>query len=146
MNKHTKLAIAIAPLLAVGGYILSDMYIEDQAQQERIFTLTPESNCDVLAKGCVLVSGDFKVNVYDENGVTFINSTYPLDRSTLFLVDENNNATSYPLYMKDSPYYWSSNTPLRTQMNKVGDKHKLRLIAQIKGGKYISEFYTQTNK
>ncbi|RLV59303.1 hypothetical protein D5018_12875 [Parashewanella curva] len=146
MNKHTKLAIAIAPLLAVGGYILSDMYIEDQAQQDRIFTLTPESKCDVLAKDCVLVSGDLKINVYDENGVTFINSTYPLDRSTLFLVDENNNATSYPLYMKDSPYYWSSNTPLKTQIDKVGSRKKLRLIAQIKGGKYISEFYTQTAK
>ena len=139
MNKHTKLAIFVAPFLAVGGYILSDMYVENQAQELRIFNLKQEGNCNVIAKDCVLSAGDFKINVYDENGVTFINATYPLDKATLFLVDKNNQATSYPLAIKENAYYWGQNTPLSQSSDS---KQKVRLIAQIKGGQYISEFYT----
>ena len=143
MNKHTKLAIFVAPFLAVGGYILSDIYVEDQAQELRIFNLSPESTCNVLAKNCVLSSGDFKINVYDENGTTFINSTFPLDKATLFLVDEKEQSTSYPLAMKQNAYYWGRNTPL-SQSN--AEKQKIRLIAQVKGGQYISEFYTSSDQ
>lgn len=146
MNKHTKVAIIVAPILAIGGYIASDFYIEDQAHEQRIFTLSPEGSCDVLAQQCVLTSGDFKVNVYDENGTTYINSTYPIDEATLFLVDKEDQATSYQLQMKDSPYYWYRDTPLRASTSNTNDTHKIRLIAQIKGGQYISEFYTQTGK
>ncbi len=144
MNRHTKMAILIAPILAIGGYIASDFYMEDQAQEKRIFTLSPESSCDVLAKQCVLVSGDFKVSVYDEQGKTYINSTYPLDEATLFLVDSNDQSTSYRLQMQDSPYYWFRETPLREKVSDKDQTHKLRLIAKVKGGQYISEFYTQT--
>jgi len=48
--------------------------------------------------------------------------------------------------MKKSPYYWRSNTPLGDLLANKGDSYKLRLIAKIKGGQYISEFYTQTVK
>ena len=54
--------------------------------------------------------------------------------------------TPYPLGMKKSPYYWRSNTPLGELVAKQGDSYKLRLIAKIKGGQYIGEFYTQTVK
>ena len=139
MNKHTKLAILVAPFLAVGGYILSDLYLENQAQELRLFNLKPESSCNILAQQCVLTSGDFQINVYDENGTTYINSTYPLDKATLFLVDKDNQSTSYPLAMKDNAYYWGRQTPLN-QSTKA--KQKIRLIAQVKGGQYISEFYS----
>ena len=54
--------------------------------------------------------------------------------------------TPYPLGMKKSPYYWRSNTPLGGLLANKGDSYKLRLIAKIKGGQYIGEFYTQTVK
>ena len=143
MNKHTKLAIFVAPILTIAGYILSDSYLESQSDERRIFTLTLETHCDVLAKDCVLVSGDFKINVYDEAGTTFINSTFPLDKATLFLVDQHEQASSYPLAMEKSAYYWGIKTPLRDNISKKNAKQKVRLIAQIKGGQYISEFYTK---
>jgi hypothetical protein len=54
--------------------------------------------------------------------------------------------TDYPLGMQKSPYYWRSKTELRRLVVNKGDTYKLRLIAKIKGGQYISEFYTQTTK
>ncbi|MCL1079315.1 hypothetical protein D5R81_14635 [Parashewanella spongiae] len=144
MNRHTKVAILIAPILAIAGYILSDTYIENQAQEQRVFALNSESECDVLAKRCVLSAGELKINVYDEHGITFINSTFPLDKATLFLVDQHDQATSYPLAMEKSAYYWSRQTPLRNNLNDKNYKQKIRLIAQIKGGQYIGEFNTNS--
>jgi len=146
MNRHTKVALFVAPILILLGYVLSDIYLEDQANKKRVFEMSPFGHCDVINEKCVLRSGDFEVNVYDTNGITTVNSTFPLDRATIFLVDSDNRATAYRLGMKDSPYYWKRETPLRARIANKGAKHKLRLIAEVKGGRYISEFYTQTVK
>jgi len=143
MNKHTKVAVLVAPLLAVLGYVASDYFIEYDADETKLITLVPESSCAVLAGECVLISGDFKVNVFDKAGSTIINSTFPLDEAVLFLVDSNDNATAYPLTQVQSNYYWQAQTPLRelARSNSTAS-YKLRLIASIKGGNYISEFET----
>jgi len=141
-----KVAFMVAPFLAILGYVGADFYNENQAAKTKIIQLVPEGHCDIINQSCVLKSGEFKVNVSDEGGVTEVNSTFPLDSATLFLVDKDNNMTAYPLGMQKSPYYWRSNTQLRSLVSNNGDSYKLRLIAKIKGGQYISEFYTQTTK
>ncbi|QUM81026.1 hypothetical protein HWV01_12405 [Moritella sp. 5] len=141
MNKHTKVAVLVAPLLAVLGYIASDYLIENDADKAKLITLIPESSCEVLAGGCVLISGDFKINVFDKAGSTVVNSTFPLDEAVLFLVDEDNTATAFPLSQVQSNYYWQAQTPLR-ELARTSTSYKLRLIASIKGGDYISEFET----
>ncbi len=146
MNKHTKLAFMVAPFLAVLGYIGADFYNEYEAAKSKIVQLVPEGHCDIINQSCVLKSGDFKVNISDKDGLTEVNSTFPLDSATLFLVDKHDEMTAYPLGMQKSPYYWRSNTEIRSLVRNKGDSYKLRLIAKIKGGQYISEFYTQTTK
>jgi len=141
MNKHTKVAVLVAPLLAVLGYIASDYLIENDADKTKLITLIPESSCEVLVGGCVLISGDFKINVFDKAGSTVVNSTFPLDEAVLFLVNEDNTATAFPLSQVQSNYYWQAQTPLR-ELARTSTSYKLRLIASIKGGDYISEFET----
>ena len=146
MNRHLKAAFMVAPFLAVLGYIGADYYNENEAAKLKIVQLVPEGHCDIINHSCVLKSGEFKVNISDKEGVTEVNSTFPLDSATLFLVDKSDNMTHYPLGMQKSPYYWRNNTELRNLVANKGDSYKLRLIAKIKGGQYISEFYTQTTK
>ncbi|ARD44467.1 hypothetical protein [Colwellia sp. PAMC 21821] len=146
MNRHTKVALMVAPFLILGGYIASDFYLENKADQERVFNMVPFGHCDVINQKCILKSGKFEVNIYDEAGTTTLNSTFPLDSATFFLVDSNNQASAYPMGMIDSPYYWKSPTPLRNNISNKGDKQKLRVIAHIKGGQYIAEFHSQTVK
>ena len=136
----------VAPILAIIGFGAADYYEESEAQKERVIPLTLDGHCDIANKSCVLISGEFKINISDEAGVTEVNSTFPLDQATLFLVDKNDHMTPYPLGMKQSPYYWRSNTPLSHLLANEGDGYKLRLITKIKGGQYIGEFYTQTAK
>ena len=145
MNKHTKIALFVAPVLIILGYVGSDFYIEKEASELKIYQLSAEGPCDILSQSCVLKSGEFKINILDMEGITTINATFPLDSATLFLVDKDNNSTAYPLGMSDNPYYWRSPTPLRANIQAIGSTQKLRLIANIKGGKYISEFISQTN-
>lgn len=146
MNKHTKMAFMVAPFLAIFGFIGADFYEESKADDSKIIQLALEGHCDIINQSCLLKSGEFKINIADKAGVTEINSTFPLDSATLFLVDKSDKMTPYPLGMKQSPYYWRNNTPLSTLVANKGDSYKLRLIAKIKGGQYISEFYTQTVK
>ncbi|MGB1263754.1 MAG: hypothetical protein ACPG52_12650 [Cognaticolwellia sp.] len=144
MNRHTKLALMVAPFLILGGYIASDFYVENQADKPRIFNMVPFGHCDVVNQKCILKSGDFEINILDSAGTTTLNATFPLDSATIFLVDSDNRAQAYPLGMRDSPYYWQSATPLHSNISAKGYKQKLRVIARIKGGQYIAEFYTQT--
>ncbi|GAA5135062.1 hypothetical protein [Thalassotalea piscium] len=144
MNRHTKTALFVAPILILGGYILSDMYLENKAHENKVIQIQQEGHCDVINQRCILKAEEFEVNVTHENGITTVNSTYPLDTATFFIVDQSDKAQYYRLGMKDSPYYWKRETPLGKLVANKGDKYKLRLIAEIKGGKYIAEFYTQT--
>jgi hypothetical protein len=144
MNKHTRTAFIVAPFLAIIGFIAADYYEEDQAKKEKVIKLVPIENCDVINQLCVLKAGDFEVNVFHKNNLTTVNSTFPLDSATIFLVDKDNNSTAYHLGMVQSPYYWHTKTDLRELIGNSGERYKLRLLANIKGGSYISEFYTLT--
>ena len=112
MNKHTKTAVFVAPILIVLGVALADLWEENNANQARAFELVPFGHCDVSNQKCILKSGDFEVNIMDENGITTVNSTFPIDTAILFLVDKKSQATPFQLGMKDSPYYWKRETPL----------------------------------
>ncbi|MEW6994764.1 hypothetical protein AADZ84_10920 [Colwelliaceae bacterium MEBiC 14330] len=146
MNKHVKLAFFVAPFLTIIGFIGADYYQAAQEDNTKLFALTTDGHCDVVNQSCVLTAGEFKVSVSDNAGVTVLNSTFPIDSAILFLVDQSDNMTSYPLSMKKNRYYWQSNTPLAQLVAKKGDSYKLRLIIKIKGAQYLSEFHTQTLK
>lgn len=144
MNRHTKVALFVAPFLILGGYILSDLYLENKAAEPKLYNLTTGSQCDVLAENCILSAGELKVSVYDRNGKTYINSTAPLDNATLFIVNSNTDYKSYQMKMEDNRYYWTAETDLRNAIDQQGSSQTLRLIANIKGSNYISEFVSTT--
>jgi hypothetical protein len=145
VNKHTKIAILIAPILAVLGFAATDMYSEHEASEKRIFNMQVQDQCDIKAEKCILKSKDFLLSFSNKDGNTVVNSTYPLDTATLFLVDNTGEATGYPLGMNTSPYYWRAKTDLGQLLNTTGASQKLRIIANIKGGSYISEFISTSN-
>jgi hypothetical protein len=146
VNKHTKVAILIAPILLILGYAATDIYSEHQAAEKRIFIMQVENqSCDIKADKCVLKSNDFMISVNHLNDETIINSTFPLDTATLFVVQDGSEvAIDYPLGMNTSPYYWRAKTNLGERLANTGASQKLRIIANIKGGSYISEFTSTT--
>lgn len=147
LNRHTKIAIFVAPILMILGFALSDMWVEKNAMEARFFEMEPEGGaCDILANACILRSGEFQISVYVEDGLTTINSTFPLDTATIFLVDDDNVPTPYRMGMKDSPYYWYQKTPIQELAGEPGSEQKVRMVTTVKGGQYIAEFYSRTKR
>lgn len=150
MNKHTQMALFVAPFLAVIGWIASDIWVESQALKKQLFTLKAEAGyCDVMAKKCILHANDLKISVYEEQGRTVLNSTLPLDTATFFLVDKSQGSATetnqqFQMGMKDSPYYWYQNTGFAAKNSEQGSKQTFRIIVAIKGAKYIGEFVSTT--
>lgn len=143
MNKHTKLAIFVAPVLLVGGYIASDAYMEYKANQPKIFQLHTSGNCDLLGRGCMQQSGDMQVLITDENGLTRINTSYPVDSVAISLVLPNGDETIYGLVKEnESPQYWNRNTDIRRTLSENDAAHtqKMRILVKMKGNMYLNEF------
>lgn len=113
--------------------------------EDKYYNMQPvDGLCDIAAKQCVLSTGEFQISLYQENGLTTANSTFPLDTMTLFLVNENGEPTVYPMGMKDSPYYWYQKTPLEDALQSPGASQTVRFVAKVKGGNYIAEVISTT--
>lgn len=63
-NRHVKLAIILAPLLAIGGYILTGIYLDDKikAQPGVDKPLTLQPDCHLLTGVCELLHREIAVN------------------------------------------------------------------------------------
>ena len=142
MGKQAKLALFVAPFLILGGYILSDIYLAEQAK-DHVYALQVTEPCDVLGEGCVLQAGDLKLKLTDSGGKMLVNATLPLDRATLMLVAGDKQITTIPLAMQDNPYYWYRGTALRQLAGNPGESYRLRIVAEFQGASYIAEFVTR---
>jgi hypothetical protein len=145
LDKHTKIALFVAPILLILGFAAADMWAENDAQKIRFYEMAPANgNCDILAKDCILQVDELQISIYIENGITTANATFPLDTMTMFVVDQNGEADVFRMGMKDSPYYWYQKTDLENQLADAGSQKKVRFVATIDGGQYIAEFTSRT--
>lgn len=140
MNRHLKLSILLLPFLAIIGFIASDIYLENQANKLKIFQLTQVGQCDITNGQCLLNSGELKINLSANSSGVILNASFPLDKATLFIVDKDKMVTAYPLNIENNRYYWQHESVLTNEISTTN--LTLRLIAEIKGGKYIAEFVT----
>lgn len=134
MNKHKKLAIFIAPFLLIAGYIIADYVVEQQANENQVFALTLQGQCQ-LSQACLLTSNELQINIYQEGSRTIVNANYALTDAVLFEVNEQ--VTAYQLTPENNAFYWQTDVAFNT--NKK-ERLTMRLIAKIKGASYISEF------
>ncbi|MGJ8692080.1 MAG: hypothetical protein ACSHW0_06325 [Thalassotalea sp.] len=138
MNKHNKLALFIAPFLIVIGYIASDYYVES-TQEYKVIPLTLTGACQ-LQQECLFTAGDLKLNIYQQQEQTIVNATHALDSVLLFVVKEEQGlevSQPFQLTNRDSQFYWQADLGLQ----KYSDQpNKIRLIAELQGNRYISEF------
>lgn len=140
MNRDKKLAIILAPFLLVGGYIVSDQYIEYKQHEPRLFALSGINECLMFSADCVLQSGDMKINITDENGITKANTSYPVDSVAISLVYNDGREIIYGLEKTTSPQYWEKKTDIRTAITQSRTATILRVVVTLKGSTYFSEF------
>lgn len=144
MNKDKKLAIILAPFLLIGGYVVSDQYIESKANVAKIYAFAPNGECAMFTSGCILQSGDMQINITDQNGVTKANTSYPVDTVAISLVYDTGKEIIYELEKAANPQYWEKKTDIRTALIQHKTAQKLRVAVKRKGSTYLSEFSPKT--
>lgn len=110
-NRHMKLAIILAPLLAIGGYILAGIYLDDKmdAQQGTDKPLSLQPGCQLLTGVCELLHREIAVNIAIEEK----------DGRQLF--------------------YLSASTPLRGVLAAFGDSPPLPMLSRGDEKKWVLE-------
>ena len=141
MNKDKRLAIILAPFLLVGGYVVSDQYIEYKANNEiKIFEMIEQGECAMFTGKCVLESGDMQVNITDENNITKANTSFPVDSVAISMVYNDGKEVIYGLEMAKNPQYWERGSEIRMALTQFKTASKLRVVVTRKGSTYFSEF------
>ncbi len=132
MNKHTKLAVMLAPFLAIGGYIASGYYVDEQNKKERFLKLESQGECKILQGNCELTNGKFRLNISQKEGITHLATTHPIDHAVISLVLDNQQEKLYKLVENKDRFNWQTKTDL-------SDKSKIRLLITISKTSYLAE-------
>jgi len=142
MNRHTKIAIFIAPFLLVGGYIAADYYAQEQDKNRNLFKLSLEGHCNLLKYPCILKNKQLTLTLSNKNNVTKIESNHPLEKIVLSFVDKDNNETRFQMTANRNRQLWHSET-LASPILRQSSEFKIRLIGFVNQGYYFSEFYSR---
>ena len=140
LSRDKKIAIILAPFLLVLGYVLSDMYVESKANEPRFYEFTLDDNCALFTTGCILESGDMKINLTDGAGFTRANTSYPVDTVAISLLYDSGKEVIYELEQAANPQYWERATDIRKAMLKDKTAKILRVAVKRKGSTYLSQF------
>jgi len=141
MNRHTKVAIFIAPFLIVGGYIAADYYDKEKQKSKNLFKLKVQGQCDLSKNPCQLTNNQLTLTLSNNDGITKVISNHSLEKITFSLVDNNHKETAYQMNYQTDSNHWQANTKV-SDLLEHSSKIKLRLIATVNKGFYFSEFYT----
>lgn len=145
MTRDKKIALFIAPFLLIGGYIAADYYAEykaaEQAKQKRIYELSLQGTCDISKNSCLLSNDNLQLELSDNEGITSLKSSYPLDSVTFSYLDAARREQSYQFTQAMDRQHWQQATKLST-LSHQGSSLTLRLIVTINTAYYFSEFST----
>jgi hypothetical protein len=140
-NPHLKLAIVIAPLLAIGGWGLAEMYWS-HTHPDAAARLAPRRACNMRVKACRLKAGDLQLFIrgeFNERGLRAvrIDSSMPLDTVLISIA---------PLHAeRDRPVRLRSTDGRTWRARLAGapppgrEARRLRLVATAGGKTYIGE-------
>ncbi len=136
-HKHFKLALLIAPVLVIIGYIASDYYLASQTQA-KIYPLTIVQPCNLLAQGCQLYNGDVKVNIRFHQGAIEVSSNYPLHVLSFLLAAEQSK--EFKASLAKSVNQAKVKVPLLAKLKNSEQPVKLRMVMQLANGFYLAEW------
>lgn len=140
MNRHTKLAIMVAPFLAIGGYIASDFYVKhEQESTEQFLKVDQQGPCDLVNTQCEFEADRLSLTLSHENGVTTLESTFPLSRAVVSWVNSNGEETRRQLQPDEKQRVWTSESDFAEALRAQPDL-TVRLAAIITNLNYLHEF------
>lgn len=135
-NRHVKLAVILAPLLAIGGYIMTgillDEKIEEQPGTAKAMTLQPD--CHLLSGVCELLHREIAVNIAfeekQEKQLVYLATSVAIRGAVLSIGEEN----PVPMLSRGSTKRWALELQQPVVENTV-----VRLVVAGDKNKYFAE-------
>ena len=141
MNKHTKVALIVAPFLLIGGYGLMDLYLKETEEPRFIELEVDGSDCNITANRCILSSGNYELSIYIEDNATVVNTNLAMYRVSLFTLDNEGTPTEYPMGMNvKDPFYWRVEMGLAETLAQSPNGLTMRIVTQVENTSYAKEF------
>ncbi len=142
MNKHTKLAIVIAPFLAIGGYIATGYYADAKMKKafgkERYLQLAVQGKCQIKAGSCKMKNGDFLLNLEQTPQGIHLATTHPISNAVISLVSDNNQEKLYKLKQDKNALNWQ----MDVDSKQLQEARSVRLMLMINKVSYLAEVKT----
>jgi len=138
MNRHVKLAIMIAPFLAIGGYIATDYYDKYQNDKKRYHNLKVEGKCNIDTGPCLLKGAGLILEYTIQGELTNIEANYPLGSAAIGMkVSENDKP--FNLKPKTDKKNWSISTSTYKHPAAI-NSDAVRIVVTAKDHTFFSEF------
>jgi hypothetical protein len=147
MSPHIKVAIIIAPLLLIGGYIVADYYqtskeekyLTSEAQRIPAYRLEMASSCAIPEQACKFKKDNLILTLTVDNNNYRIESSHKLDGVTLGLAQVDRETRTIQMLQLSGPTSWA--VPVRRLTNLKMDAPLVMRIALASNGKrYFAEF------
>lgn len=141
MNKHQKIAVIVAPFLAIGGYVATDYYVQYKNSARKLYKLSLTNACNFAKNNlCELAGGGLILKLSDTNGKTRVVSNYPLDMVTISVLNEKSEESIYRMEIENDRQHWVVMRNNSIDVAPLSSSVTLRISAAIKNAFYLSEF------
>ncbi len=139
MNRHLKIAILIAPLLALMAYGLNALYYEPQTPPGD-YSLTMVGDCQPLTGSCTLKSGSFKINlislIKNEKKQLLLLPNQALQTLSLALTDQSGQYRDMKMVKLSGGKYWQVDV---SELLILDDFTQFRLAMSTGRSQYFRE-------
>jgi hypothetical protein len=142
MNRHTKLALIIAPFLAIGGYGATDYYMRNKSHDEQLLKLNLEGECNLTSRPCTLTADQISIELHHSGQETQLKTTFPLDLVTVSFTDANGKESIHHMIPDEFRLNWHADTQFADLQNAAAGPITVRLGAIYNNLKYLHEFRT----
>ena len=143
MNRQTKLAIVIAPFLAIGGYIATGYFLKGEEQDdEQLLKLQLNEACNLSTVPCKLSAEGLSLELSDNNGTTRLVSSYPLERVMISFLDQAGTESLHQLKPDRQHLSWEATTDFPRIQSATPGPVTVRISAGLYNLIYLHEFQT----
>ncbi len=139
MNRHLKLAFFIAPLLAVGSYVMTGYFISEEHQGENHGSMRLAGSCLPSENACLFVSPEVELKLIsnEKQGQQQLAIVSTQDINNLSLgLGHNDTFKQFPMMKTDNNRYWQIKLDKQDNLKNF---NQIRMAFTIKSISYFAQ-------
>ena len=140
MNRHVKIALIMAPILALASYGITGYFQPVSKQKAGDYELSLGGNCRPNDNSCVMKSGEFEImlisSIKKGKRQLGIVANQPISHMSMAMAGDNNEFIQFKMMKSDNEKYWQISLKDNQELDGF---IKFRLAAHSKESNYFIE-------